>query len=359
MVTIRKRHDGRYEARPRYQGRRYSICGRTEAEVRTKLAELERKLALDQPPPPGTCTVGELVTRWLETEQKRWKPRTFHNYQVLYQRHIAPVLGPVRLSRLTPDRLQRFFDGLVGERTPAQVYSLLHRCFAVAVRWGYLAANPCERIVPPVYQAPRVDLPPVEDIRRLYQHCLVSGDRFAPLVGLTLLVGWRLGEALALRWSDVDLVKGLVTIRRSGQWLGDRWVETDPKTAAGRRTVPLGDQGVALLRRQKAQVAALRLRAGPAWAEHDLVFPSSRGTPLAGKTVLRAVKRLCREAGLAPLTFHQLRHASASLCLGAGVPLTDVQQRLGHATPAITMRIYAHALGDGRTVAERLEQLLG
>jgi len=79
MAKVRRHKTGLYEARVQRDGRRFSIYGRSEREVRQKLAELERKLAIDQPPPPGKLTVQELCERWLETERKRWKPRTLHD----------------------------------------------------------------------------------------------------------------------------------------------------------------------------------------------------------------------------------------------------------------------------------------
>ncbi len=359
MAKVRQRKSGLFEARVQRDGRRYSVYGRTEAEALQRLAELERRLAIDQPPAPGRLTVGELYQRWLATEAKRWKPRTAWNYQRLYDRSIGPALGNVRLARLTPDRLQRFFAGLPGNRVPHEAYRALHRCFTLAVRWGWLPANPCHRVIPPAYRPARPELPDAEALARLFQRCLESDDDYAPLVGLALLTGLRLGEITALRWGDVDLEAGRVHVQRSGQWIGGKWTETEPKTAAGRRTVPIGELGVRLLKRQKAVAARRKLQAGPAWQENGLVFPARDGRPLRGSVAERAVERLCRQAGVPRLTPHQLRHASASLALAAGTPLPDVSRRLGHSTPAITTRLYIHSLSDGRHVAEAIERALG
>jgi integrase len=358
MATVRQRKDGLYEARLQRDGRRFSVYGRSEREVRQKLAELERKLAIDQPPPPGRLTVQELCERWLETERKRWKPRTLHDYQRLLERFVYPAIGSVKLVKLTPDRLQRFFDGISG-RAASQTYRVLHRCFAVAVRWGYLSENPCDRVVPPAYQPPAVELPHVDDLAKLFWHCLESDDDYAPLVGLALLTGLRLGEITALRWDDVDIEAGRLSVVRAGQRIASRWVEVEPKTRAGRRVVPIGELGVRLLKRQKAVVARRKLQAGPAWQEHRLVFPATDGRPLSPDRVSAAMRRLCRAAGIPRLRFHQLRHGSASLALAAGIPLPDVSQRLGHADPSITARVYSHALSDGRRTAEAIERALG
>jgi integrase len=358
MATIRQRKNGLYEARLQQNGRRFSVYGRTEREVRQKLAELERKLAIDQPPPVGKLTVQQLCERWLQTERKRWKPKTYYDYRRNLERYVYPVLGRVQLAKLSADRLQRFFDSLSG-RSASLVFRIMHRCFVVGVRWGYLAANPCDRVVPPSYQPPPVELPDADAMARLFRHCLESDDPGAGLVGLSLLTGLRRGEITALRWSDVDLVTGRIDVVRSGQWIAGRWVETEPKTRSGRRTISVAEQGIRLLRRQKAVVAQLKLQAGPNWQEHGLVFPRADGRPLTPSQVSAAVKRLCKAAGVPPLRHHSLRHAAASLALLAGVPLTEVSRQLGHANVLVTARIYCHCLSDGKRVTQAIERVLG
>ncbi len=357
MTTIRRRKNGLLEARLQRDGRRFSVYGRTEREVRQKLAELGRKLAADQAPPPGKVTLEGLCQRWLETERKRWKPKTYYDYRWNLERYVYPTIGRVQLAKLSADRLQRFFDSLSG-RSASLVFRVMHRCFSVAVRWGYLTANPCDRIVPPSYQPPAVGLPDADAMARLFQHCLVSDDPYAGLVGLSLLCGLRRGEITALRWSDIDLDTGRIDVVRSGQWIAGRWVETEPKTRAGRRAIYVGGQGIRLLRRQKAVVARLKLQAGPDWQEHGLVFPRANGRPLSPAQVSAAVKRLCKAAGIPPLRHHSLRHATASLALLAGVPLTEVSRQLGHANVSVTARAYSHCLSDGRRVSEAIERVL-
>jgi len=358
MAKIRRHKTGLYEARVQRDGRRFSVYGRTETEVRQKLAELERKLAIGLVPPVGKLTVQELCDRWFTTERKRWKPRTLHDYQRLLERFVYPAIGSVKLSKLTPDRLQRFFDAIPG-RAASQTYRVLHRCFAVAVRWGYLSENPCDRVVPPKYQPPVVELPDAATLARLFWHCLESDDDYAPLLALTLLSGLRLGEITALHWDNVDIETGRLMVVHAGQWIGGQWVETEPKTRAGRRVVPIGELGIRLLKRQKAVVARRKLQAGPAWQEHGLVFPATDGRPLSPDRVSAAMRRLCKAAGIPRLHFHALRHGAASLALLGGAPLADVSRRLGHADPSITARVYSHALSNGRWVAEAIERVLG
>jgi integrase len=173
-----------------------------------------------------------------------------------------------------------------------------------------------------------------------------------------LCTGLRLGEAAALRWGDIDWDAGLVHVQRAGQWVGNRWSESPPKTAAGRRSIILGELAIEALRRQHEQVTRWREQAGPAWGD-DFVFPRwPSGQPLTPKYASVVLGRLCQSAGLARLRFHWLRHAHASLALAGGVPVADVSARLGHSTPHVTLSTYAHTLGGSRTVAMTVERAL-
>jgi len=126
------------------------------------------------------------------------------------------------------------------------------------------------------------------------------------------------------------------------------------------RTIALPQEAQQALRRQKRMQAQLRLKAGPAWEGTGLVFTGERGQPLCQSTVQHALRRECERLGLPPMTPHGLRHLHASLLLEAGLPVPQVAQRLGHATPQVTMSVYAHALNrSDREAAEVLQRAIG
>jgi hypothetical protein len=137
MVAITKRKDGRFVAKVTIDGRRHCVYGRSEAEVRSKLEELERQLLLGQPPVPAKLTVAQWLEAWYEAERSRWRPRTAHDYRKLLDALILPAIGRVRLSAMSPLRWQRFFDSFSG-RTATLVFSLIRRAGVCAVRWGWL-----------------------------------------------------------------------------------------------------------------------------------------------------------------------------------------------------------------------------
>jgi len=181
---------------------------------------------------------------------------------------------------------------------------------------------------------------------------------------LALTTGARLGEILALRWSDIDLDAGVAQIRRTvvehmvGQGPCSWFTFKEPKSGHG-RSVDLGDATVARLRAHRKAQAEVRLASGSAWAELDLVICTPTGMPERPSTTSGRFRTVVGEAGLRGVRFHDLRHTHATLLLKAGTPPHVVSQRLGHSTVAFTLQVYAHVLpGQQRQAADAIEATL-
>ena len=190
----------------------------------------------------------------------------------------------------------------------------------------------------------------------------VRGDRLEALFTVALDCGLRQGEALALRWTDVDLARATITVRRSLQRVGREWQFTEPKTARSRRTIPLPAPVTASLREHRAHQLEERLRVGTAWEGQEwgeLLFCDELGRPLSGFHVLRRFRELLALAGLPSMRYHDLRHGAASLMAVQGVPARVAMELLGHAQIGTTMNIYAHVAPElQRDAAERVGQAL-
>jgi|SRR5579884_3776580 len=160
-----------------------------------------------------------------------------------------------------------------------------------------------------------------------------------------LATGLRIGEALGLRWQDVDLDKRRLQVRQQLTIIpGEPWALTPPKSKSGRRTVPLIPAAVAALHAQRARVLEYRLRGAGAWAEHDFVFPDQLGQPLVGRRVERVYKQILGRAGLpTTLTPHSLRHSTATYLMAMGVPPRVIMEIMGHSSLAMTAR-YQHVI---------------
>lgn len=165
-------------------------------------------------------------------------------------------------------------------------------------------------------------------------------DSLRALYAVALASGARQGELLALRWADCDLRAGTIRITRTLDRGARGWTFTEPKMASSRRTVPIGPTALEALRRHRKAQTEQRLRLGAAWTDLDLVFPSVVGTPLNGSNLLTRHYALLAGAGLPRVTWHDLRHSTATMLLEAGVHPRMVAERLGHATPSLVMNLY-------------------
>ena len=189
----------------------------------------------------------------------------------------------------------------------------------------------------------------------------LKGDRLEALYTLTLTLGLRQGEALGLRWSDVDFEASTITVEATLQRYGRSYHLNEPKSRRSRRRLPLPRSLVNRLLRHRTLQLEDRLRAGSAWSTNqwDLVFLTERGRPLNGPTVTRRLQRLLVQAGLPKKRFHDLRHSAASFMLAEGVPMRVITEILGHSDASLTANVYAHVAPElQREATDRVGRLL-
>ncbi|HHX45975.1 MAG TPA: site-specific integrase [Brevibacterium sp.] len=266
--------------------------------------------------------------------------------------HLIPAIGHVALKDLSPGLIEKALSGLRQEEgglsagTVRRIHATLLSALNSAVRRGLVESNPAEQVELPVPGKAELNTWTAGHARQFLQH--VRGDRWSVLYRLLLVTGMRRGEVLSLRWSDLDLARAVVVIRRQLVLVGTDMVEGPPKSSSGRRAVVLDDQTRLDLIFHSLSEAAQR-DVGP----DDLVF-HVEGQPLHPGFVSRHFLKLSRQAGLPRIRLHDLRHTSASLGLAAGESLVEVSRRLGHSSIGITADVYTHVDTDlARNSAQR------
>jgi len=321
--------------------------------------------------------VAGIAERWLAHVRMTRDEGTAVEYGRYLANHVLPTLGGLQLRDLAPLHLSDLYarllqggrlDGRPGglsARTVRNVHKTVHRMLHQAVRWRLLGVNPAADLeLPPVVEPAMVTLDHGQ-ARRLLEVAGGSGRAgwWAPLLLLAVATGGRRGELLALRWADLDLDAGTVRIGRSLR-RGEAGLRfKTPKTPAGTRTVGLGPQAVAALRRHRAEQVERRLAFGAAYhTAEDLVVCKVDGAPLDPDHVSGEFRVLARRAGLPPEAhLHTLRHSAASFLAAAGVPASDIAAQLGHADGgALALRVYVHPLEENkRRAAAQLDQVIG
>jgi integrase len=352
--SVHKRPDGRWAGILSEQvgGRRMRryVYGRTKAEAARKLRQL--LLAAEGGTPAGDdrTTFAAFVETWLEhVLPQQVKDSTVSNYTTLLRRHALPTLGGRPMNKLTPEHIEALcaakLDEGLSPRTVALVHTVVRRALSEAERRGRVRRNVGRIAVAP--RVPRHEARTLTPAQARKLLAAARGDELETFVTVALSCGLRHGEALGLRWDDVDVDAKVLRVKRTlRRKTGAGLVTTDPKSATSRRTVPIPAVCLRSLSRQRKRQAAARRAAGRVWTETGYVFTSAVGTPMDPANVRHRFTRLTIAAGLGPWTPHELRHSAASLLLAQGVPLKVVSDLLGHSSITITADVYSHVLPE-------------
>jgi integrase len=350
--------------------RRKAVYGQTEREVLQKVTTLrtahDRGIDLLAP----ALTVGQWLDVWLSDIKgfDGTRPRTLTLYEGLADRYVRPVIGGVRLDKLTPAHVQRLVTetrtGQTSRGTPPSastlrhVYKLIRNALGDAYRMELVTRNVAMQVkAPPLSKERRVALDMAEAKRLLD---VIDGERLEALYVLALTTGLRRGELLALRWDDIDLGSRQLHVCRAMQRVDGKLQIVEPKTSSSRRTVVLPRFAMRHLQEHKKRQDAERQELGDAWREHGLVFASSIGTPIEPRNVNRRWDELRRKASLPWLRLHDLRHGCATFLLAKNVPDRVIMEVLGHAEIGVTMNTYAHVLPVLRQeAADAIDELFG
>jgi integrase len=315
-------------------------------------------------------TVGAFLDEWLKDKIKDGlRATTARSYRQHINDHLKPTMGKLRLRDLRPGHvsamLRKVGAGRPGPATVRRVHATLRSALGSAVRLQLLAFNVAANVDLPAAPRPKVRPWEPAELGRFLDHA-VTDERVGALFELVASTGLRRGEAAGLRWDDVDLAAGVLTVRQ--QLVGIAGARPCPycpvshkgimfgpvKTASGEdRRVELDSATVGVLLGHQLRQQTERYEWGQAYVDHGLVFARENGDPLRLDKLTKRFKELCAEVGLRPVRLHDLRHGAASLRLASGTDIAIVSKVLGHSSVSITSDTYSHLLaGVGKKAAE-------
>jgi integrase len=298
--------------------------------------------------PEARLNVATYLRRWLKTDRERVRPST-HLVRVGHvENHIVPELGRTNLKRLVPVDVERMTGAMVrhglSPRTASHVRTTLRIALRDAERNGLVSRNAAALARPPKVEKAEATVLTADQTRILL--ATTRQDRRGPLWALLSTSGLRLGEALALTWSDLDLEEGVVHVRQNYALVGrGKWAVGPTKTSRSRRDVPLPHQTVEVLGDWRDRQAQERQAAGRDWQQHadgDPVFADEWGRRPEPTRLNHDLRAALLAAGLPRTRIHDLRHSYASQLLLGGVPLLTVSRLLGHSGISITADVYSH-----------------
>ena len=308
-------------------------------------------------------TVRQHFEHWLEVHKSKIRFSSYLRYRVTLDKHIFPALGHLSLQQLSARDIDTLYVRKLEEGLAPATIEVIHRVIKMAlkqaVRWRLITRNVCEDVTPPrETQSHERQIVTPEQAQQLL--AAAKGHRLEAMITLTLATGMRRGELLALKWQDIEFKQKRLHVRRSANRLPGGYRVTDPKTARGKRMITLPQFVLEALGQHRIRQLEAKLKAGPKWEEHDLVFCNMYGRFLNTSNLQVLFSTLLKQAGLPHMRLHDLRHSAATILLAMGVPIKVVQELLGHSSITITLNVYGHVLSSMQQEAmDKLDDLFG
>jgi len=343
--------------------KRKTYYGATRKAVAEALNKALREMAQGLPVAIQRQTVEQFLEHWLENAVRpATRPATFSSYTDTVKLHILPILGRLPLSKVSPQHVQTLLNQKLKQglssRYVAYIRAVLRIALNQAKKWNLVTLNAAELAEPPRVERHEFRALDPADTRKLLD--AVKGARLEALYSVALSLGLRRGEILGLRWKDLNLDEGVLSVKQAAQRIrGQGMTFAPPKTERARRKVMLPNPLVSALRSHHKRQLEEQLCAGSRWQQMDLVFASGVGTPLEPRNLDRHFKRMLVKADLPNMRFHDLRHSAASLLLAQNVNPRTVMEILGHSRISMTLDTYSHVMPEAmREAADKISAVL-
>jgi integrase len=357
------KHTGQWRWRIRKNGQDYIVSDAERSRAQAKFRELKDALEKKIDVKGGQQTLRAWMVYWLDHVVKDTvRGTTYNDYNKRCELYITPTLGDYPLIGLTSKLIRAWSTATRNAyalSSATQALAILTRALDVAVEESILEFNPARAVKPPRARADETQIDETDDIGRsltpAQEQALLAEvrrtdahhtrSRGARSVGtyvlyvLTLRLGFRRGEILGLRWKDIDLDKGVVSIRQQVNHEGQ---VTTPKSPKAKRALPLTDDLITMLREHKLKLGSLG---------RTYVFPDENGNHRKPRALDKHYERATKRAGITGFTFHDLRATAITRWREHGVDLEVAAALAGHATIKVTAEIYSDSTMERKRAA--------
>ena len=348
---------------------RKSVYGRTQKEVREKMAALQKEYAdvtnasdLDA----MEMTLGEWLDMWTADYLKDLKPGTLVSYKSIVENHIRPILGKIALQKLKAPVIQKFYNQLrekgLSPKYIKNVHGVLHRALDMAIKVEFIEKNYSSVCSLPRGEAQEIHPLDAPEQKKLL--AAIKGEEHEDLIIVDMFTGMRCGELIGLTWDCIDFEKGLIFVKKQlvqTRTAGAKYSFGSLKNGKTRVLMP-ADFIMKILKRHKVRQAEMKLAAGELWNEGDfpnLVFTHKDGSHLSQPTVWKEFQKLLDKAGLEHHRVHDLRHTFAINSIMAGDDIKTLQENMGHYSAAFTLDRYGHVTETMRKASsDRMQRFI-
>ena len=338
-----KRRDGRWEFRiligKTSEGKRvfksYYGKSREEAEYKAMIAQgqAEEEYAVTE------MTVRELVTEWLHVTASRIKESTAANYTMKAEKHLIPAFGEIKCCLLKPKDIYAFIERKLKEGLSVRYLSDIMVLFKSIFRYAsheYRIRNVLDGIILPKKNKPEIAVMTKEQQLRLEKYMIAHPSFTGIGINISMYMGLRIGEVCALQWKDIDLEKRILNVSKTIQRVQCRMgakrtklIITEPKSETSKRTIPIPDCLLPVLREYKAN--------------GDIYVVSGKNKPVEPRTVQYRFAKMLHNADLPSFHYHSLRHLFATRCVELGFDVKTLSEILGHSSVEVTLNRYIHS----------------
>ncbi len=347
--------------------------------VKRQLALFENEVKKGEHTKPTHYTLSSYVDVWKVNAARDLAPKTFYRYNELLKLHILPTIGNCKLENINAIVLEDCYNTLreprkrtitrkdgstkekeytLSEQTLKHIHRLIGTILQTAFRKGLIKENPITRTDAPKVKRKEPRVYDEEQIAELIKALEDTDIQFKTAVHLTLASGCRLGELIGIEWPCVDYSKNTIEIKQAGQYLPGKGVFTkEPKNETSKRIISMPGPVMDLISDLEHAKKVQKMELANKWKggyvgekkenEEDKpgrLFTQVDGSPIFPDTLSKQWRKFIKEKELPDLTWHQIRHTSASYLIACGQDVVSVSKRLGHAKPSTTSDIYAHAL---------------
>lgn len=362
--TIVKRKDGRWmgavtvgtDPKTGKPKRKY-FYGEKRKEVARKMTELKQQLFNGTYIRQSEIKLAEWLNRWNEGRKSQVAYSTYRTYKAWIENHINPDLGDIKIKELTARQIQNLLnnklengriktDGGLSVNSVKHIYATIHSALSQAVKEQLIIRNPATAVKPPRKQEEyKIQTWTKEEVNKFLAQA--AKHKYYIVYYLAVNTGMRQGELIGLKWEDVDFDKKRIEVKRQIQRTDEGLVFKKTKTKAGNRVIPITDDVIRELKRQKIRQNEKKLALGKNYNNDvDLICSNSVGNPIDAKKIYNFFKEISREAKLPEIRFHDLRHTFATLFLECGGSIKVLQQILGHSSISVTMDTYSHVTDE-------------
>lgn len=298
---------------------------------------------------------------WFEDYAKTNLRNTTYERLLQLRGRIYPVIGHIRMDKITPRQIQTFVNSLskegANERTgkplaPKTIrhnLSLISDVFGYAVKMGVVSENPCSKVTIPKGEVKEKQIYPPAEVERFLTLLNNEPLKYRTFFYLMIYSGFRRGEMLGLEWKDVDFENNIISVRRTSNYTAKKGVYTDTtKTKRSQRTLKFPQFIMDMLKEYKDEQDAEALRLSDRWVETDRLYVKWDGRPMQNGTPYFWLGEFCEKHGLPFYGLHSFRHLFCSLLVNQGVDIVTVSGALGHSCVSTTSNIYCHMLQEAQ-----------